>query len=62
MNPQRGQGTCGHGTLGTVSHGTDNYLTSGRRQQSDGAVDSVKPQTGMFLRGFDMSPGFRKEV
>lgn len=32
------------------------------RRQSDGAVGFVKPQTGMFLRGFDMSPGFRKEV
>lgn len=49
MNPQRGQGTCGY------AHSED-YLTSGG--------DSLMgpPQTGMFLRGFDMSPGFRKEV
>lgn len=36
-------------------------MVQGRRQ-SDGAVGFVKPQARMFFRGFDMSPGFQKEV
>lgn len=57
MNPQRGQGTCGH------AHSED-YLTSGGDNRWPREGDSLMgpPQTGMFLRGFDMSPGFRKEV